>query len=137
MDSTEITVAYIDETGAWPSFKQLIQSIFPIKDIEFQFEIGKFITKNLKVGFLSENDQFYANKDSWVYYDRAPYVNLCIVTCPTKEKYTESIKNYCQNFVSRFDGDQKWMLIFTTEKPINTEDEFVDLVDFDSILETS
>jgi hypothetical protein len=125
MDSKELTIAYIDENNVWENFKPLIQDLFPIKEVEINIDNVKFISKQLKLGFYSHTDEFLKTAESPAFYYRKPLINILFITCNSKAQYTESIKAKCQEYIDSFENKAEWLIIYTSEKPLATTEEYV------------
>ncbi len=125
MDSTELAISYIDEKNLWANFKPLIQSLFPLKEIEINLDNTKTLTKNLKLGFYNSNDDFFKTSESPVYYYRKPLMNILLISCDSKAAYSETIKAKCQEFISTYENNSEWLLIYTSENQISSMEEYV------------
>lgn len=130
MDSTELTVSYIDEKDSWGNVKPMIQNLFALKEIEFNLENTKYLVKNLKIGFYPHDDEILKKSESPVYYYRKPLIHILLVTCNQKENYEEEVKSKCQRFIDTFDNKEEWLIIYTVDNPIIADEEYVIFVSF-------
>ncbi len=130
----DISVAYQDNSQCWTYFKQLSASLFPIKDIKFNFDIGEFSLKNFRPSFYPENDSFFADSDSPIKVYKRPYVYLSLITFASIQEYLALLKPQIEAFVNRHekkpDGEEpdEWLIIYTTPKQISSEIEYVKLL---------
>jgi len=130
VESPEVAVAYLDNAQCWPYLKQLVSSLFPIKDIKFNFDVGEFSIKNFKPGFYTMNDPFFDDADSAIKAYKRPYLYIFIVTFTSIQEYNNTIKSQIEAFIEKrekkVDGDDKdeWLIIYTTPKPIASEIEY-------------
>ncbi len=131
VESPEVAVAYLDNSQCWPYLKQLVSSLFPIKDIKFNFDVGEFSVKNFKPSFYPVNDSFFDDADSPIKAYKRPYLYIFIVTLTSVQDYHNSVKSQIEAFIEKrekkVEGDDKdeWLIIYTTPKPIVSEIEYV------------
>lgn len=131
MDTNELMVSYQDKSQCWPILRQLVSSLFPVKEIRFNFDIGEFYVKNYKIGFYQADDPFFNDINNPIKAYKKPYVHIYIVTFFTKQEYHSTVKAQIEAFINmhylKLEGEEKdeWLVIYTTPKPIASELEYV------------
>ena len=130
-EPSELPIVYHDESQCWPYFRQLVGSLFPLKDIRFNFDIGEFLVKNFRPAFHLAGDPALSDTSSPIKAYRRPYVYLYLVTLISVQDFNENVKPKLEAFIAAHEkkpeGEEKdeWLIIYTTLKPISSEIEYV------------